>query len=230
MRNEKILVVEFEENSLNTLLQTLQTEGFQVVTAKDGHEGLLMFESENPDLVILEPMLLKLHGFDLCRKISKDSKKSAPVIITTGFYKGEHYKSEALETFGAAAFFEKPYKDEDLLMTIHELLGNGTSESVKEIKKSVHKKKAASFDIEESVREMERSIREQDLSPADGGQKSIDTGKKAEKPGLSAEVDDMLQNALSDFGLNIDEKPVEKKRRKKTQKRRGQEGKTCCGP
>ena len=39
MRNEKILVVEFEENSLNSLLQTLQTEGFQVVTAKDGHEG-----------------------------------------------------------------------------------------------------------------------------------------------------------------------------------------------
>jgi len=225
MRNEKILVVEFEENSLNTLLQTLQTEGFQVVTAKDGHEGLLMFESENPDLVILEPMLLKLHGFDLCRKISKDSKKSAPVIITTGFYKGEHYKSEALETFGAAAFFEKPYKDEDLLMTIHELLGNGTSESVKEIKKSVHKKKAASFDIEESVREMERSIREQDLSPADGGQKSIDTGKKAEKPGLSAEVDDMLQNALSDFGLNIDEKPVEKKEEKKQKKEEVKKGK-----
>ena len=139
MRNEKILVVEFEENSLNTLLQTLQTEGFQVVTAKDGHEGLLKFESENPDLVILEPMLLKLHGFDLCRKISKDSNKKTPVIITTGFYKGEHYKSEAIETFGAAAFFEKPYKNEDLMTTIHELLGNGTAERVKEIKKSVQK-------------------------------------------------------------------------------------------
>ena len=215
MRNEKILVVEFEENSLNTLLQTLQTEGFQVVTAKDGHEGLLMFESENPDLVILEPMLLKLHGFDLCRKISKDSKKSAPVIITTGFYKGEHYKSEAIETFGAAAFFEKPYKDEDLLLTIHELLGNGTSESVKEIKKSGQAKKAASFNLEESVKEMERSIKEQALSPEDEDQKSKDLGKTTEKPGLSAEVDEMLQDALSDFGLNIEKKPEEKKVEKK---------------
>jgi len=211
MRNEKILVVEFEENSLNTLLQTLQTEGFQVVTAKDGHEGLLMFESENPDLVILEPMLLKLHGFDLCRKISKDSKKSAPVIITTGFYKGDHYRSEALETFGAAAFFEKPYKNEDLLTTIHDLLGNGTSGSVKDLKKSIQKKKAASFDIEESVREMERSIKEQDLSPADGNQKSRATAQKAVKHGLTSEVDEMLQDALSDFGLNIDKKPAEKK-------------------
>ena len=218
MRNEKILVVEFEENSLNTLLQTLNTEGFQVVTAKDGHEGLLMFESEKPDLVILEPMLLKLHGFDLCRKISKDSKKNTPVIITTGFYKGEHYKSEAIDTFGAAAFFEKPYKDEDLLLTIHELLGNGTSESVKEIKTSVQEKKAASFDIEESVREMERSIREKVPSPADGGQKSIETEKNAKKPGLSAEVDEMLQDALSDFGLNIDEKPAEIKVEKKQKK------------
>jgi len=211
MKNEKILVVEFEENSLNSLLQTLQTEGFQVVTAKDGHEGLLMFESENPDLVILEPMLLKLHGFDLCRKISKDSNKKTPVIITTGFYKGEHYKSEALDTFGAAAFFEKPYKDEDLLTTIHELLGNGTAESVKEIKKSVKAKKVAAIDIEESVREMEKSIREQETSLTEQKKKSSGTVKKTDKSGITSQIDEMLQDALSDFGLNIDKKPSEKK-------------------
>lgn len=214
MRNEKILVVEFEENSLNTLLQTLQTEGFQVVTAKDGHEGLLKFESENPDLVILEPMLLKLHGFDLCRKISKDSNKKTPVIITTGFYKGEHYKSEAIETFGAAAFFEKPYKNEDLMTTIHELLGNGTAERVKEIKKSVQKKKAPEIDIEESVREMERSIREQEATHAAQAKKTADSAGKTEKSGISSQVDDMLQDALSDFGLNIESKPREKKAEK----------------
>ncbi len=214
MRNEKILVVEFEENSLNTLLQTLQTEGFQVVTAKDGHEGLLKFESENPDLVILEPMLLKLHGFDLCRKISKDSNKKTPVIITTGFYKGEHYKSEAIETFGAAAFFEKPYKNEDLMTTIHELLGNGTAERVKEIKKSVQKKKAPEIDIEESVREMERSIREQETTRAAQAKKTADSADKTEKSGISSQVDDMLQDALSDFGLNMESKPQEKKAEK----------------
>lgn len=211
MRNEKILVVEFEENSLNSLLQTLQTEGFQVVTAKDGHEGLLMFESENPDLVILEPMLLKLHGFDLCRKISKDSNKKTPVIITTGFYKGEHYKSEAIETFGASAFFEKPYKNEDLMVTVHELLGNGTSESVKEIKKSVKEKKAPAIDIEESVKEMEKSIREQPEVLEAKQKKTPDSTGEAEKSGISSQVDEMLQDALSDFGLNIEKKPKETK-------------------
>ena len=214
MRNEKILVVEFEENSLDSLLQTLQTEGFQVVTAKDGHEGLLMFESENPDLVILEPMLLKLHGFDLCRKISKNSNKRTPVIITTGFYKGEHYKSEAIETFGAAAFFEKPYKNEDLMTTIHELLDNGTAESVKEIKKSIQEKKAPAIDIEESVREMERSIREQEATFAAQSKKTADSAGKTEKSGISSQVDEMLQDALSDFGLKIESKPKEKKAEK----------------
>jgi len=215
MRNEKILVVEFEEDSLNLLLQALQTEGFKVVTAKDGHEGLLMFESENPDLVILEPMLLKLHGFDLCRKISKDSNKKTPVIITTGFYKGEHYRSEAIETFGAAAFFEKPYKNEDLLTAIHELLGNGTAESVQEIKKSAQEKKVPTLDIEESVREMERSIREQEITPKDQDQKSSDPVKKTGKSRITTEVDEMLQDALSGFGLKIEKRVKEIKHTRK---------------
>lgn len=211
MRNEKILVVEFEESSLNTLMQTLQSEGFQVVTAKDGHEGLLMFESENPDLVILEPMLLKLHGFDLCRKISVDTDKKTPVIITTGFYKGEHYKSEAIETFGAAAFFEKPYKNEDLMTTVHKLLGNGTAKSVEAIGKSVQGKKSSSLDIEESVKEMERSIKERKPDFPAQSRKMTVPGGKEEKSGIHNRIDEMLQDALSDFGLNIEKKPKQKK-------------------
>lgn len=211
MKNEKILVVEFEESSLSSLLETLQTEGFQVVTAKDGHEGLLMFESENPDLVILEPMLLKLHGFDLCRKITKDSNRKTPVIITTGFYKGEHYKTEALDTFGAAAFFEKPVKNEDLLTAIHDLLGNGTSESVNEIKESVNEKKHDAIDIEASVREMEKSFRELETGVGEQKRKSPETGKKKEKSRITSEVDEMLKDALGDFGLSVDKKPSIKK-------------------
>jgi TonB family protein len=214
MKNEKILVVEFEESSLSSLSETLQTEGFQVVTAKDGHEGLLMFESENPDLVILEPMLLKLHGFDLCRKITKDSNRKTPVIITTGFYKGEHYKTEALDTFGAAAFFEKPVKDEDLLIAIHDLLGNGTSESVKEVKEGVNEKKHDTMDIEESVREMEKSIREHETGTGEQKKKCTETEKKKDKIGITSEVDEMLKDALGDFGLSVGKKPSIKRMEK----------------
>jgi len=206
MRNEKILVVEFEENSLNSLLQLLQTEGFEVVTAKDGHEGLLKFESENPDLVILEPMLLKLHGFDLCRKISKDSPKKTPVIITTGFYKGEHYKSEAIETFGAAAFFEKPYKGEELLTTIHDLLGNGTGETVREMDGSIQEDDVEVKDVKESVKKIEESLKESESIQAGAKQKKETVEKKTRGVEISREVDEMLKDALSEFGLSLDKK------------------------
>lgn len=217
MSNEKILVVEFEENSLNSLLQILKTEGFEVITAKDGHEGLLKFESENPDLVIMEPMLLKLHGFDLCRKISRDSRKKTPVIITTGFYKGDHYRSEAIETFGAAAFFEKPYDDKDLLRTVHNLLGNGTGESVeeapkmKEAKEIFPRKKTPEIDIEATVREMEKSLKEPGLKPTETGQKAKGPKSKSGEVEITSAVDELLKGTLSEFGLGIDKKSAEKK-------------------
>ncbi len=229
MSNEKILVVEFEENSLNTLYQTLKTEGFEVVTAKDGHEGLLKFESENPDLVIMEPMLLKLHGFDLCRKISKDSRRKTPVIITTGFYKGDQYKTEAIETFGAAAFFEKPYDDKVLLNTVHKLLGNGTGESVvvsKEKKKSeegIPKKKSSEIDIEATVREMEKSLKEPSRKSTEAGKKREGIKAKTGEAEISSAVDELLQGTLSEFGLNVDKKPLEKNLEEKSEEEKSVE-------
>jgi len=224
MRNEKILVVEFEENSLNSLLQLLQTEGFEVVTAKDGHEGLLKFESENPDLVILEPMLLKLHGFDLCRKISKDSPKKIPVIITTGFYKGEHYKSEAIETFGAAAFFEKPYEGEELLTTIHDLLGNGTGEAVREVDESIQEADVDVKDVKESVKKTDERSKESEVIQAEAEQQKETIEKTTKGVEVSNEVDKMLKDALSEFGLSLDKKePTVQKVKEKPEKERLEE-------
>jgi TonB family protein len=221
MRNEKILVVEFEENSLNSLLQLLENEGFEVVTAKDGHEGLLKFESENPDLVILEPMLLKLHGFDLCRKITKDSPKKTPVVITTGFYKGEHYKAEAIETFGASAFFEKPYQNEELLTTIHDLLGNGTGEPAEEVLKSIQEPEVSVKDEERNAEEMGKSLEELKMTPdKEQEHEEITSEEISEGDEVSREVDAMLKNALSEFGLSLDKRKVEAE---KTEKKAGKE-------
>jgi TonB family protein len=200
MRNEKILVVEFEENTLNSLLQFLQTKGFQVVTAKDGHEGLLKYESESPDLVILEPMLLKLHGFDLCRKISKDSNKKTPVIITTGFYKGEHYKLEAMQTFGASAFFEKPYENDELFSAINDLLKNGTEQSVTTIQENLEQAEEEAGQEQKKVPEKKKSTQEQETQ----AKKAADKPKKMTK--IDEEVDDLLKDTLSEFGLSLDKK------------------------
>lgn len=175
MRDRKILIVDFEEKCLNSLSKFFQDQGFNIVTAKDGQEGLEKFELESPDLVILEPMLLKLHGFDLCKKISADSAKKVPIIILTGYYRGEHYKTEAIQSFGASRFFEKPCKNEEILSTIKDLIGEKTEEKLIEEKKEI-------------IQTPERISK---------------TDTKAE---IRREVDEMLKEALSEFGLNLDKK------------------------
>lgn len=175
MRDRKILIVDFEEKCLNSLSKFFQDQGFNIVTAKDGQEGLKKFELESPDLVILEPMLLKLHGFDLCKKISDDSAKKIPIIIVTGYYRGEHYKTEAIQSFGASGFFEKPCKNEEILSTIKDLIGEKTEEKLIEEEKEV-------------IQTPERISK---------------TDTKAE---IRHEVDEMLKEAFSEFGLNLDKK------------------------
>ena len=77
---------------------------------------------ENPALIILEPMLPKLHGFDLVRKIRKEEGAKVPIIFITGLYKGPQYKNEALNSFQAAGYFEKPYDGETVLKMVLNLV------------------------------------------------------------------------------------------------------------
>ena len=61
-------------------------------------------------------------GFDLTQKIFNETKGSIPVVIVTGLYKGPQYKNEALRSFGAADYFEKPYDQNKLLSSVLNLL------------------------------------------------------------------------------------------------------------
>ncbi len=87
MRDKKILIVDFDEESLISLSNLVHEEGFKAVTATDGLSGYEKFKSGDFDLVILEPMLPKLHGFELCKKISQDPVKKTPIMIVTGIYR-----------------------------------------------------------------------------------------------------------------------------------------------
>ena len=95
---------------------------FQVVKAADGQAAYEKFIEEKPDLVILEAILPKIHGFDLTKRISEETHGRVPVIIVTGLYRGPQYRMEALSTFGAADYFEKPVDGEKLLRSVMTLL------------------------------------------------------------------------------------------------------------
>ena len=76
MKDLKVLVIDPDFDYLQLISQFLGADGFHVVTATDGEEGLRKAMIESPDLILIEPMLSKLHGFTLCNIVSKEFKKN----------------------------------------------------------------------------------------------------------------------------------------------------------
>ncbi|MCX6567157.1 MAG: response regulator [Candidatus Aminicenantes bacterium] len=122
MAEKKILLVDYDTKNRDALAALFAPFRFQILLAADGTTAYESFKIEKPDLVILEAILPKLHGFDLTKRITQESKGRTSVIIVTGLYRGPQYKHEALTSFGAAAYFEKPYNNDHLLQTALDLL------------------------------------------------------------------------------------------------------------
>jgi len=122
MTGKKILIVDYDSQSLEAMVKLLTTRKVQIIKAADGQVGYDKFKAEKPDLVILEAILPKIHGFDLTNKIAQESGGRVPVIIVTGLYRGPQYKHEALSSFGAADYFEKPVDPEKFVASVFQLL------------------------------------------------------------------------------------------------------------
>jgi DNA-binding response OmpR family regulator len=122
MSDQKILIVDYDAKSLESMTDLFSSYKLEIITAVDGQEAYEKFKSEKPDLVLLEAMLPKLHGFDLTQKIHKETKGRTPIIIVTNLYKGTQYRNEAIRSFGAADYFEKPFDNEKLVKSVLNLL------------------------------------------------------------------------------------------------------------
>ncbi len=122
MADKKVLVVDYDPQSLDGLTALFAPAGFAVIRASDGLSAWEKYQMERPDLVVLEAILPRLHGFDLTKRIVQDSRGGVPVIIVTGLYRGPQYRHEALTAFGAAEFLEKPIDSARLLQAARDLL------------------------------------------------------------------------------------------------------------
>jgi len=120
---KKILIVDYDQGSLASLQGVLAGEGYTIVTAADGQAGWDKYNKESPDLVLMEAMLPKVHGFELCQRITSERNSQATVFIMTGVYKDRVYRTEALRTYGASEYFEKPLKMAELLASVQAVLG-----------------------------------------------------------------------------------------------------------
>ena len=115
MADKKVLIVDYDARSVDLIARLLQPYGLKAETAADGLTAWEKYLLDKPDLVVLEAILPKLHGFDLTKRIVQESQGAVPVIIVTGLYRGPQYRHEALTSFGAAGYFEKPL-DEALFL------------------------------------------------------------------------------------------------------------------
>lgn len=123
----KVLVVEDEESFLEALRIGLGREGFAIDVARDGAEALKRFEAADPDLVLLDVMLPRISGIDVCREIR--TKSDVPIIMVTA--KGEEIDAVVGLEVGADDYVTKPYRFRELVARMRSVLRRSSAEDVR---------------------------------------------------------------------------------------------------
>lgn len=119
--SKKILIVDDEENIVEMLKLRLESAGFEVITASDGHEGLERARSERPDLILMDVMMPKMDGYQACRMLKFDDQfKDIPIIMLTARAQESDVKTG--KDTGADAYITKPFDQKELIGKINELL------------------------------------------------------------------------------------------------------------
>jgi two-component system response regulator RegX3 len=119
-----VLVVEDEESFIEALQVGLKREGFRVEIARDGMQALEMFDIVQPDLVLLDVMLPKMSGIDVCRQIRK--KSLTPIIMVTA--KGAEIDTVVGLEVGADDYVTKPYRLRELTARMRAVMRRVPSE------------------------------------------------------------------------------------------------------
>lgn len=114
----RVLVVEDEESLLFTLAHSLKREGYAVVTASRGDDGLRLAREQKPDLILLDVMLPGIDGIQVCRMLRRDS--DVPIIMLTALG-GESDRVAGLDT-GADDYMPKPFGMRELMARVRALL------------------------------------------------------------------------------------------------------------
>ncbi|MFM7828235.1 MAG: response regulator [Actinomycetota bacterium] len=116
-----VLVIDDEESFIEALQVGLKREGFRIEVARDGAEALSVFDSVRPDAVLLDVMLPKVSGTDVCREIRK--KSSVPIIMVSA--KGSEIDTVVGLEVGADDYIVKPYRLRELVARLRAALRRG---------------------------------------------------------------------------------------------------------
>lgn len=119
---KKVLIADDEQNIVISLEFLLRREGFEVFVASDGEEALIKLRAEKPDLVLLDVMMPKMNGFDVCQAIRADPNLAdMRVLMLTA--KGREAEVSKGLGLGADAYMTKPFSTKELVVQVRALLG-----------------------------------------------------------------------------------------------------------
>jgi two-component system response regulator VicR len=114
MMSARILVVDDEPNIVNILRSNLEREGYKVISAYDGEEAIRLAMTKDPDLILLDCMLPGIDGFDVCKRIRRDS--TVPIIMITA--KSEEIDKVLGLELGADDYITKPFSVREVLARV----------------------------------------------------------------------------------------------------------------
>lgn len=213
MMQKKVLIVDYDMKDTTRVSELLTNYGFEVAIAGDGQAGWDQYSALKPDVVLLEPMLSKIHGFELCQRIRSDSLGRTQVIIVTGTYKDPIYKTETLRTYGIFRYFVKPVDNDKLLAAVNGAFNVGkehepgqpefippvaaSSKPPEEKLRPVEEKKEFDFEQPEFIPPVPASSKPslEKLRPA------AEKPKQRTPDAGNVEVDALLKKALKGFDL-----------------------------
>jgi DNA-binding response OmpR family regulator len=122
--SKRILLVDDDQEIVESMRIALQAKGYEILVARDGNQGLAMAERERPDLVILDMMMPKRSGFLVIEKLrrspSDELVKQKIIMITAN--EGSRHKAYA-EMLGVDDYIRKPFAMDRLMETVERLLG-----------------------------------------------------------------------------------------------------------
>ena len=144
MADYTILIIDYEPRSIERLRAPLERAGYRVEVAKDGKAGIMKFHEIEPAAVIIEAMLPKRHGFEVCQELKQTPHGNrCAVMIATSVYRGRRYRHQAMHLYSCDAYLEKPLTEEDLLSTVESVL-----QDYAEARESVAEDSAATMEID----------------------------------------------------------------------------------
>lgn len=118
----RVLLVDDDPSIIKMVGKRLEVEGFEVIVARDGEEAIAKAKSEHPDMIILDLMLPKIDGYEVCKRLKEDQEARDIPIVTIFSGKGQPGDDERCRQVGAAAYVTKGEDAGPLIQQVKALL------------------------------------------------------------------------------------------------------------